>query len=125
MARIIILDDNKTGSAFLKMILARYRYCVSRTVNIQEAIHPPSHAAPHLVLINYAFGNHRGWEVFNYLKRIAGHIPALVYVLEQVNGANADWIVKAVQAVLGEVKHRGAAAWPRRFEPPRIQGVAG
>ena len=40
--------------------------------------------------------------MFNHLKRTAPHIPAMVYGLDQLNAANANWIVKAVEALVGE-----------------------
>jgi DNA-binding NtrC family response regulator len=104
MAKIIILDDNHASSAFLKIILTRHLHRVSRTTDIQEVTNHPSNSTPELVLINQAFRNDLGWKMFNYLKRIAPHIPAMVYGLNQLNAANADWIVKAVEAVIGETK---------------------
>lgn len=101
MAKIIILDDNQASSAFLKIILARHWHRISRTADIQKTTHLPSGCAPDLVLINQAFRNHSGWKMFNRLKRIAPHIPAMVFGLNQLNAANADWIVKAVEAMIG------------------------
>ena len=104
MAKIIILDDDHASSAFLKIILTRHWHRVSRTADIQEVTNHPSNSTPELVLINQAFRNYSGWKMFNYLKRIAPHIPAMVYGLDQLNTANADWIVKAVEAAIGETK---------------------
>ena len=104
MAKIIILDDNHASSAFLKIILTRHWHRVSRTADIQEVTNYPSNSTPELVLINQAFRNHSGWEMFNHLKLTAPHIPAMVYGIDQLNAANADWIFKAVEAVIGETK---------------------
>ena len=102
MAKIFILDDNQATSAFLKIILTRHWHRVSRIEDIQTVTNHPLDSAPELVLINHAFRNHSGWEMFNHLKRTAPHIPAMVYGLDQLNAANADWIVKAVEAATGE-----------------------
>jgi DNA-binding NtrC family response regulator len=102
MEKIIILDDNQASSAYLKIILTRHWYRVSRAADIQEVTNHPSGSTPNLVMINQAFRNHSGWEMFNHLKRIAPHIPAMVYLLDRYNAENADWIVKAVKAVIGE-----------------------
>ncbi len=102
MEKIIILDDNRASSAFLKVILTRHWHRVSRTADIQKVTNHPSGSTPELVLINQAFRNHSGWKMFNHLKRIAPHIPAMVYGLDQLNAENADWIVKAIEAVIGE-----------------------
>ena len=102
MAKIIIIDDNRASSAFLKIILTRHWHRVSRTADIQDVTNHPSNSTPDLVLINQASRNYSGWKMFNYLKRIAPQIPAMVYGLDQLNAANADWIVKAVEAVIGE-----------------------
>ena len=123
MATIIILDDNKSGFTLLKMALSRHHYRVHQAANLQEALDRPVDSAPRLVLINHAFGNRRGWEIFNQLKHISGHLPALVYVLEHINGANIDWIVKAVQAVLGEAKHPVTPSVPGRFQLSRYRGI--
>jgi len=115
MARIIILDDNRASSAYLKVILTRHWHRVSRTSDIQKVTNHPSGSTPELVMINQAFNSHSGWEMFNHLKRIAPHIPAMVYWLDQLNAENADWIVRAVEAVIGKTKnpsvvHMGASA---------------
>jgi DNA-binding NtrC family response regulator len=102
MAKIFILDDNQATAAFLKIILTRHWHRVSRIADINGVANHPSDATPELVLINHAFENHSGWEMFNHLKQTAPHIPAMVYGLDQLNAANADWIVKAVEAVVGE-----------------------
>ncbi|WP_372683529.1 hypothetical protein [Desulfosarcina sp.] len=102
MATIFILDDNRASSAFLKIILARHWHRVSRITDIKKVTNHPSDSPPELVLINHAFRNHSGWEMFNHLKRTAPHIPAMVYGLDQLNTANADWMVKAVEAAIGE-----------------------
>jgi DNA-binding NtrC family response regulator len=102
MAIILILDDNRATSVFLKIILTRHWHRVSRIADIKRVTSHPSGSTPELVLINHAFRNHSGWEMFNHLKRTAPHIPAMVYGLDQLNAANANWIVKAVEAVVGE-----------------------
>ena len=102
MAKIIILDDNQASSAYLKIILARHWHRVSRTADIQEVTNRPSGSTPNLVMINQAFRNHSGWAMFSHLKRIAPHIPAMVYWLDQLDAENANWIVKAIEAVIGE-----------------------
>ena len=108
MARIYILDDNRASFAFLKIILTRHWHRVSRIADIKKVTNHPSDSTPELVLINHSFRNHSGWEMFNHLKRIAPHIPAMVYGLDQLNAANANWIVKAVEAVIGETNIHSA-----------------
>ncbi len=108
MAIIIILDDSRANSAFLKMRLMRHRHRVSRTALVQDVTDPPSGFLPDLVLINHAFRNDSGWEVFNYLKQIAPQIPAMVYMLEPLSTASAAWIIKAVQEAMGETKKNAA-----------------
>ena len=105
MAKIIILDDNQASAAYLKIILTRHWHRVNRTADIQEVTNHPSGSTPNLVMINQAFRNHSGWEMFNHLKRIAPHIPAMVYRLDRLNAENANWIVKAIAAVIGETNN--------------------
>lgn len=104
MGEITILDDNKASSALLKMILTRHRHQVVQTTVVHDSINTPSGHAPDLVLINQAFSRHSGWETFNHLKKTASHIPTMVYVLDQLNAADADWIVRAVETVIAEKK---------------------
>jgi len=100
VGKITILDDNKVSSALLKMILTRHRHQVVQTAVVHDSINTPSGHAPDLVLINQAFDRHSGWEIFNHLRKSASHIPTMVYVLDQLNAADADWIVRAVETVL-------------------------
>ena len=104
MARITILDDNKASSALMKMILTRHQHKVSQTAVVQHAINHPSGCAPDLIFINHAYNKHSGWEVFNHLKQTASNIPAMVYVLNQLNPTDTGRIIQAVDAVLAETK---------------------
>ena len=108
MADIMILDDSRASSAFLKMTLARHRHRVNRTAVIQDVINHPSGSAPDLVLINQALRNNSGWDIFNHLKRIATHIPVMVYVLDNLSTTNAAWIVEAVQEAISETTYHSA-----------------
>jgi DNA-binding NtrC family response regulator len=102
MATIFILDDNPATSAFLKIVLTRHWHRVSRIADIKRVTSHSSDSTPELVLINHAYRNHSGWKMFNHMKRTVPHIPAMVYGLDQLNAANADWVVKAVEAAIGE-----------------------
>ena len=104
MGKITILDDNKASSALLKMILTRHRHQVVQTEVVHDSISSPSGHTPDLVLINQAFSKHSGWEIFNHLRKTASHIPTMVYVLDQLNATDADWIVRAVETVIAQKK---------------------
>jgi DNA-binding response OmpR family regulator len=104
VGKITILDDNKASSALLKMILTRHRHQVVQTAVVHDSINAPSGHAPDLVLISQAFGRHSGWEIFNHLRKSASHIPTMVYVLDQLNATDAEWIVRAVETVIAQKK---------------------
>ena len=102
MASVLIIDDNRAKSAFLKISLMRERHQVRRSRDIGEAIHPSGGAVPDLVLINRATENVTGWDIFNHLKQLAPDLPAMVYVLEKNSFASVGWICKAVEAACEE-----------------------
>jgi len=102
MASVLIIDDNRSQSAFLKISLMRRRHRVRRTQDIRDAIYPRGGTVPDLVLVNRETGNNTGWEVFNYLKQWVPDLPMMVYVLESNCGDSADWICKAVDAACKE-----------------------
>jgi PleD family two-component response regulator len=108
MVNIVILDDNRASSAVLKMALNRHGFSVGRATVSQDVIDPPSGLRPDLILINQAFNNHSGWEIFNRLKRTAPQMPISVYVLDSCSSLDAVWIVKAVEAVIGETMENAA-----------------
>jgi len=106
MAKIVILDDNKFGSAFLKLTLTRHRHRVSRIVSIQDAIRFYEGSAPDLVLVSHAFRNRSGWDAFNHLKRINPKLMVMLYALDGQSRKDADWIVEAIEAGIGEKKQK-------------------
>lgn len=113
MARILILDNGRASSAFLKMTLTRHRHQVVRTGTLKDTINHRFDSTSDMVLINHAFGNGSGWEAFNYLKQIAPHVPIMVYVLAQLNMSAAAWIIKAIDMVIHELENEpGAGSIP-------------
>lgn len=103
MASVLIIDDNRSRSAFLKMSLMRERHEVRRGKDIHGAIFQGANAAPDLVLINQSTQDFTGWELFNHLKQLAPDLPAMVYVLESNRIDSARWICMAVEAACEEV----------------------
>jgi DNA-binding NtrC family response regulator len=102
MASVMIIDDNRSTSAFLKMALMRNRHQVRRTEDIRQALFSSANAAPDLVLINQSLKDFSGWKIFNDLKQSAPELPAMVYVLEGNRVDSARWICKAVEAACKE-----------------------
>ncbi|BBO74578.1 hypothetical protein DSCW_19950 [Desulfosarcina widdelii] len=103
MANVLIIDDNTTTAAILRITLSRQLHIVGRSEDIRDAINPVDVSGPDLVLINQAFKNSSGWEIFNYLKQIKPNLPAIVYVLEHPTTSGAQWVCKVVEAVLSEI----------------------
>ena len=104
MASVLIIDDNRSRSAFLKMSLMRERHGVRRSEDIRGAIFQGGNAAPDLVLINQWTQDFTGWNLFNQLKQVAPDLPAMVYVLESNHTDSARWICKAVEAAFEEAE---------------------
>lgn len=104
MANILIIDDNKAASAFLKLYLMRQRHQVRRSEDIQAAIDSAPGNTPDLVLINQAHDNGSGWQHFDCLEHAAQDLPAMVYVLASQTTRNVDWIAKAVDAAIQETR---------------------
>ena len=102
MASVLIIDDNRSRSAFLKMSLIRERHEVRRSEDIRGALFQGDNAAPDLVLINQSTQDFTGWKLFNQLKRLAPDLPAMIYVLESNRIDSARWICKAVEAACEE-----------------------
>lgn len=109
MAKILIIDDNKAASAFLKLMLQHDHHQVSRSREVAEATHHPRGFNPDLVLIHHAFRNNSGWQVFSDLKQIAPDLPAMVYLLEDFSAQSAGWVVGAVDAVMRERRNATTA----------------
>lgn len=70
-ASVLIIDDNRAASAFLKLYLMQQQHKVSRSADIKDAIDPAVGVMPDMVLINHAHDNDAGWHVFNILKQTA------------------------------------------------------
>jgi len=104
MANILIIDDNKAVSAFMKLYLMRQRHRVKRSTDIKAAIDSAHSNTPDLVLINQAHDNGSGWQYFDRLEHAAPDLPAIVYVLSSLTTLTADWIAKAVDAAIQETR---------------------
>lgn len=104
MASVLIIDDNRAKSAFLKMALMRRRHQVQRCQDIRKAINPENGMVPDVVLINQATHRSTGWEIFNHFKRLVPDLPTMVYVLENNCFYSTDWICRAVEAVCEEIE---------------------
>lgn len=105
MANILIIDDNKAASAYLKLTLLRQDHKISRSMDIQDAVNPVDGVFPDLVLINHAYNDYSGWKTFDYLKQIVPNLAAVVYMLEELIISNTEWIGKSVQQVISEIKY--------------------
>lgn len=100
MARIIIIDNDRSAGTLLKKALERElhfvilrdgwkglkQYLVNQTID--------------LVLIRQTHQNNSAWRQFNQFIREFKHIPAMVYALPDYQWTSTSWIVKAVQEAL-------------------------
>lgn len=135
MASVLIIDDNRPKSAFLKISLMGKRHQVRRSQDIREAIDPIDGRDFDVVLINQATDDCTGWELFNHLKQLAPEVPTMVYVLETNCFYSADWICRAVEAVCEEseaclppsvasfTRHRPPAMYPVEKDKRRFHKV--
>lgn len=114
MPNVMIIDEDRSASACLKLYLSRRRHRVTRGIDIREAVEPVDGFKPDLVLIRLAPESDSGWEAFNRFKQIAPGLPVMVYALESLTAVSIDWIGKAVEAAIEEMGRRG---------PPALVGV--
>lgn len=100
MARIIIMDDNRTTGTLLKKALEREDHQVRLVNNWKGLTANTRDSSIDLVLIHQSHQNNNGWTAFNQFKRTYPQIPAMLYVFPDYRWTSANWIVKAVQESL-------------------------
>ena len=104
MANLLIIDSDKSISALLKLTLLRQGHSIKRSDDVRDAIDRSDGIKPDLVLINHSFNKNSGWKAFNCIKQIVPNMPAIIYVLDDLNTANAELIGKIVDMILSEIK---------------------
>ncbi len=100
MAKIVIMDDNRSTGALLKIALERedHRIClVANWKGLSAIIEDPT---VDLVLIHQ---DDSQWTAFNRFKNTHQDIPAMLYVMRDISFTSTVWIVKAVQAALARI----------------------
>jgi DNA-binding NtrC family response regulator len=103
MARILIVDDDCSKAAFLKMILVQYEHTVLRCEEARDVSTFNGTADRiDLILVNLEHGVYRGWDIFFELKGRVPRIPVLLYVMEQLRHSAVKWIVNAVTDAVAE-----------------------
>ena len=102
MARILILDDGRSGSALLKLTLIRNRHDVDRTDRLETVMNPPLGRELDLILIRHAFENYSGWDVFNHLKGTFPRCAVMVFTLACMDSVGMARFIQAVEAGIDE-----------------------
>ncbi len=100
MARIVILDDNRSTGALLKGALERedHQVClVAEWQGLSAIIEEPN---VDLVLIHQ---DDFQWTAFNQFKTTHKDSPAMLYVIRDYNLTNTVWIVRAVREALARM----------------------
>ena len=95
MSTVMLLDDNRSKSAYLKMAIMRRGFTVRRHDQYRAAIGEATGRPPDLILVNHAFDSQKGWDTLQRLKQDLPGQPVLLYVLGQMATKDADWIVEA------------------------------
>ena len=100
MAKIIIVDDNRSMGAFLKKALEYEAHQVILVAHEQDAIVSFRVCGANLVMINQSCRQHCGWAIFNYLKYINSQMPLMLYVLDNYRPAGTAWVIQALNETL-------------------------
>jgi ActR/RegA family two-component response regulator len=100
MAKIIIVDDNRSMGAFLKKALEYEAHQVILVPHEQDAIVSFRVCGANLVMINQSCRQHSGWTIFNHLKHINSQMPLMLYVLDNYRPAGTAWVIQALNETL-------------------------
>jgi len=101
MAKIVIMDDNRSTGAILKRVLECEDHHVCLVGNWQGLTAVIEDPTVDLVLIHQEDSQ---WTAFNQFKNIHQDIPAMLYVMRDHSLTSTVWIVKAVQEALAQMK---------------------
>jgi DNA-binding NtrC family response regulator len=100
MAKIMIMDDNRSTSTLLKKELEREGHQVDLSDTWQWLSDNIVDPTIDLVLIHQ---DDSEWTTFNRFKKTHQDIPAILYVMRDYSLTNIVWIVKAVQNALEQL----------------------
>lgn len=100
MAKIVLMDDNKSTGALLKRALEREDHQVRLIANWRELSEIIKDPVVDLVLIHQ---DDSQWTAFNRFKITHQDIPAMLYVMRDHRLTNTVWIVSAVQDALARM----------------------
>ena len=100
MARIVIMDDNRSSGASLKRALEREDHQICLVADWQGLSAIIEDPAVDLVLIHQ---DDSQWTAFNRFKITHQDIPAMLYVMRDSGLAGTVWIVKAVREALARM----------------------
>jgi DNA-binding NtrC family response regulator len=100
MARIIIIDNNRSAGALLKKALEHELHYVNLADDWRGLKQYLKNQTIDLVLIRQKHQSNSAWLQFNQLKDENKHIPAMIYVLPDYQWTSIEWIVKAVHEVV-------------------------
>ncbi len=100
MAKIIIVDDNRSMGAFLKKALEYEAHQVTLVPRAQDAIASFRVRGANLVMINQNCREQSGWTIFNHLKHINSQMPLMLYLLDNYRPGGTVGIIQALNAAL-------------------------
>ncbi|MGD9368580.1 MAG: hypothetical protein PVH87_22965 [Desulfobacteraceae bacterium] len=109
MAKIVIMDDNRSTNVLLKRALECEDHQVCLVANWQGLSANIKDPGIDLVLIHQEDSE---WTAFNQFKITHQDIPAMLYVMRDYSLTGTVWIVKAVQEALARIN--------KLVDPPRL-----
>ena len=101
MAKIIIMDDNRSTSVLLKKALEQEDHHVGLVGDWQGLSASIEDPTIDLVLIHH---DDSAWTAFNQFKSSHQDIPAMLYVMRDYHLTSMVWVVKAVQEALARMR---------------------
>ncbi len=104
MAKIIILDDNRSTGSLLKRALEREDHQVSLMTDWEKFSATTDDSDVDLVLIHLTLQKDFGWTAFNQFKSTYQDTPAMLCAMPVYSWTSMDWIIEAVQEALAHMK---------------------
>lgn len=107
MAKIIIIDNNRSTGVLLKKALEHKDNKIDLVANWLCLSANIKELTIDLVLIHQTRQEDFGWTVFNQFKNSHPNTPTMLCVMPDYSFSSIDWIVKSVQEALAQMNKIG------------------
>src|SRR5688572_23736737 len=94
--KVLVVDDERAITGFIRLVLEEDRYCVRTAVNGRDALHSIELEEPDVLLLDLSMPVMTGWELLEELRQRHMRIPTVIMtagyraaVEAERNGADA------------------------------------